>query len=80
MPKYISAKEFRTRFSEVSEDLKRWGEIVVLKRSKPLFKIVPFNEVPTDLLDRASADQDMTQPDLEEISRIVHSLREVATS
>ena len=75
MPKYISAKEFRTRFASVSEDLKRWGEIVVLKRSKPLFKIVPFSEFPADLLDRASSEQDMTQPDLEEISRIVHTIR-----
>ena len=75
MPKYVSAKEFRTRFSSVAEDLKRWGEIVVLKRSKPLFKVVPFSEVPTDLLDRVAGDQDMTQPDLEEISSIVHGIR-----
>jgi antitoxin (DNA-binding transcriptional repressor) of toxin-antitoxin stability system len=37
MPRYVSAKEFRQRFSEIVEDLKRTGEIVVLKRSKPLF-------------------------------------------
>lgn len=75
MPRYVSAKEFRQRFSDIVEDLKRMGEIVVLKRSKPLFKVVPFEEVPSDLLDRASAVKDRGQPDLQEISRIVHNLR-----
>jgi hypothetical protein len=42
MPKYLSAKEFRKRIPEFVEDLKRWGEIVVLKRSQPLFKVVPY--------------------------------------
>lgn len=77
MPGYISAKEFRQRFSEISEDLKRFGEIIVLKRSKPLFKVLPFEEVPSDLLDRASAIKDNDQKDLQEISRIVHDLRGV---
>ena len=75
MPRYVSAKEFRERFSDIVEDLKRAGEIVVLKRSRPLFKVVPFEEVPSDLLDRASAVKDSGQPDLQEISRIVHNLR-----
>ncbi len=77
MPGYISAKEFRQRFSEISEDLKRFGEIIVLKRSKPLFKVLPFEEIPSDLLDRASAIKDNGQKDLQEISRIVHDLRGV---
>ena len=77
MPGYISAKEFRQRFSEISEDLKRFGEIIVLKRSKPLFKVLPFEEVPSDLLDRASTIKDSGQKDLREISRIVHDLRGV---
>ena len=77
MPQYVSAKEFRQRFSEIIEDLKRSGEIVVLKRSKPLFKVVPFEEFPSDLLNRASTIQDSGQPDLQEISRIVHELRQV---
>ncbi len=76
MPKYMNAKEFRQRFPHVVEDLKRWGEIVVLKRSKPLFKVVPFEAVPSDLLDRVNSIQDSSQPDLQEISRIVHDLRE----
>jgi prevent-host-death family protein len=75
MPQYVSAKEFRQRFSEIVEDLKRTGEIVVLKRSKPLFKVVPFEEVSSDLLNRASTVKDNGQPDLQEISRIVHKLR-----
>jgi len=77
MPGYISAKEFRQRFSNISEDLKRFGEIIVLKRSKPLFKVVPFEEVPSDLIDRASAIKDNGQMGLREISRIVHDLRGV---
>ena len=77
MPKYVSAKEFRQKFTEIVENLKRTGEIVVLKRSKPLFKVVPFEEMPSDLLDRASTIEDTGQPDLQEISRIVHKLRRV---
>lgn len=75
MTKYVSAKEFRQHFPNVVKNLKRWGEIVVLKRSKPLFKVVPFEESPSDLLDRAAALQDSGQADLQEISRIVHELR-----
>ena len=75
MPKYISAKEFRKRFPEIAEDLKRWGEIVVLKRSKPLFRVVPFYQTRFDLLDRADETKDDAKPDLSEISRMVHRLR-----
>jgi len=78
MPRYVSAKEFRQRFPEIAQDLKQSGEIVVLKRSKPLFKVVPFEEVPSDLLDRTSAIKDTGQPDMQEISRIVHRLRKVS--
>ena len=77
MARYITAKEFRQRFADIVEDLKRAGEIVVLKRSKPLFKILPFEEIPSDLLDRASSTEDSAQPDLQEISRIVHEVRGV---
>ncbi len=77
MARYISAKEFRQQFSQIAEDLKRTGEIVVLKRSKPLFKVIPFEEVPSDLLNRASTIEDSGQPDLQEISRIVHKLRRI---
>jgi antitoxin (DNA-binding transcriptional repressor) of toxin-antitoxin stability system len=73
----MSAKEFRLRFSEIAEDLKKSGEIVVVKRSKPLFKVVPFEEVPSDLLDRAAAVKDSNQLDLQEISNIVHRVRRV---
>jgi len=65
------------RFSEMAEDLRKSGEIVVVKRSKPLFKVVPFEEVPTDLLDRVSDINDRKQLDLQEISRIVHKVRQV---
>jgi antitoxin (DNA-binding transcriptional repressor) of toxin-antitoxin stability system len=75
MARYVGAKEFRERFPNMVEDLKQAGEIVVLKRSKPLFKVVPFEQAPSDLLDRASAVDDNTRPDLQEISRIVHELR-----
>jgi antitoxin (DNA-binding transcriptional repressor) of toxin-antitoxin stability system len=77
MARYITAKEFRQRFADIVEDLKRAGEIVVLKRSKPLFKILPFEEIPSDLLDRVSSTPDSSQPDLQEISRIVHEVRGV---
>ena len=76
MAKYLSAKEFRRQLPRVAEYLERWGEIVVLKRSKPLFKVTSYEEKPSDLLDRAAAIEDISQPSLEEISRIVHELRE----
>ena len=78
MTKYLSAKEFRNRLPAIAEDLKRWGEIIILKRSKPLFKIVPFEESPSDLLDRAAVTEDRSPPDLQEISRIVHNIRQVS--
>ncbi|HEX9910605.1 MAG TPA: hypothetical protein VGA86_06965 [Desulfatiglandales bacterium] len=77
MARYVSAKEFRLRFSEMAEDLRKSGEIVVVKRSKPLFKVVPFEEVPSDLLDRAAAVKDSNRLDLQEISKIVHKVRRV---
>ena len=78
MPHYLSAKEFRQRIPKISEDLKRWGEIIVLKKSKPQFKVVPFEEVPLDLLDRATGIQDPAQPDLQDIAGIVHKIREMS--
>ena len=76
MTKYISAKEFRRNFPDVVDSLKTGDEIVVLKRSKPLFKVIPFEEGPTDLLDRAATIPDSSQPEMEEISQIVHKIRQ----
>ena len=78
MTHYLSAKEFRQRIPRISEDLKRWGEIIVLKKSKPQFKVVPFEEVPLDLLDRAATIRDPAQPDLQDIASIVHKIREMS--
>ena len=78
MTQYLSAKEFRQRIPRISEDLKKWGEIIVLKKSKPLFKVVPFEEIPSDLLDRVAAIQDPAQPDLQEIAAFVHKIREMS--
>jgi antitoxin (DNA-binding transcriptional repressor) of toxin-antitoxin stability system len=77
MTQYISTKEFRLRLSTVAEDLKKAGEIIVLKKSKPLFKIIPFEDVPSDILDRANSLIDNGQPDLNEIAQIVHNLRKL---
>jgi hypothetical protein len=78
MTQYLSAKEFRQRIPRISEDLKAWGEIIVLKKSKPQFKVIPFEEVPQDLLDRAATIQDPAQPDLQDIAGIVHKIREMS--
>jgi len=75
MSRYMNAKEFRQRFTDIPTELKKSGEIIVLKRSKPLFKVVPFEDFPSDLLERVSTTGDNTQPDLHEISKIVHELR-----
>lgn len=76
MTKYLSAKEFRQQLPHVAEDLERWGEIIVVKRSKPLFKVVSLEDGPGDLLDRAATVEDANQPSLEDISSIVHELRQ----
>jgi len=76
MAQYMSAKEFRERMPDIPEDLKRWKEIIVLKKSRPVFKVVPFEETPGDLLDRSETLRDPLQPDLQEIAAIVHKLRE----
>ena len=78
MTQYLSAKELRQRIPKISEDLKKWGEIIVLKKSKPQFKVVPFEEVSSDLLDRAREIQDPLQPDLQDIAGIVHKIRKVS--
>lgn len=78
MTQYMSAKEFRERMPDIPEDLKRWKEIIVLKKSRPVFKVVPFEEIPTDLLDRSETLRDPLQPDLQEIAAIVHKIREAA--
>ncbi|HDZ90160.1 MAG: hypothetical protein JRJ09_15720 [Deltaproteobacteria bacterium] len=77
MSQYLSAKEFRARIPTIPEDLKRWKEIIVLKKSKPVFRVVPFEETPADLLDRADTIRDPAQPDLQELAQIVHKIREV---
>jgi hypothetical protein len=78
MTQYLSAKEFRQRIPRIPEDLKKWGEIIVLKKSKPQFKVVPFEEIPLDLLDRANAILDPAQPDLQDIAGIVHKIRKMS--
>ena len=77
MTQYLSAKEFRQRIPKISEDLKKWGEIIVLNKSKPQFKVVPFEDVPLDLLDRTTVIQDPAQPDLQDIAAIVHKIRKI---
>ncbi len=78
MAQYMSAKEFRERMPDIPEDLKRWKEIIVLKKSRPVFKVVPFEETPSDLLDRSETLRDPLQPDLQEIAAIIHKIREAA--
>ena len=75
MTQYLSAKEFRQRIPQISEDLKKYGEIIVLKKSKPQFKVVPFEDIPYDLLNRASGIHDPAQPDLKEIADVIHKIR-----
>lgn len=76
MPKYLTAKEFRQRLPQVAEDLGQWGEIVVVRHSRPVFRVIPMDATgPTDLLEHAAAVADEAQPDLAEIARIVHELR-----
>ncbi|MBU4317451.1 MAG: hypothetical protein KKF30_09265 [Proteobacteria bacterium] len=78
MTQYLSAKEFRERIPKISKDLEKWGEIIVLNKSKPQFKVIPFQDVPSDMLDRAASFQDPAQPDLRDIEDIVHKLRGIS--
>lgn len=78
MTKYISAKAFRNRLPHIADDLKQWRELVVLKHSQPLFKVVPVEDKPIDILDRAASSEDPSRPELDEIAAIVHRIRGVA--
>ena len=75
MTQYLSAKEFRKRLPSIPDDLKHWKEIIVLNKSRPVFRVVPFETTSDDLLDRVAASPDPFQPDLQEISEIVHKIR-----
>lgn len=44
MTKYISTKQLYTTLKEVSEEVMAGDEYVVLKHSKPAYKIVPFTQ------------------------------------
>lgn len=75
MTQYLSAKEFRQRIPKISEDLKKYGEIIVLKKSKPQFKVLPFEDIPSDLLNRSDTIKDPSRPDLQEIASVIHKIR-----
>lgn len=44
MAKIIGLKEFRTDVSKIAREVARGGSFVVVKRSKPLFRIAPLEE------------------------------------
>ena len=44
MEKIIGLKELRQNMEKYAEDTRRGNTLIVVKRSKPLFKIVPFRE------------------------------------
>lgn len=44
MSKLIGLKEFRSKVSEIVERIDRGESFVVIKKSKPIFKISPLTE------------------------------------
>ena len=44
MEKIIGLKELRQDIEKYAEDTRRGNTLIVVKRSKPLFKIVPLRE------------------------------------
>lgn len=44
MASIISAKELRQHFGEIADRVEKGEEFVVLKRSKPLFRMVPISK------------------------------------
>ncbi len=46
MEKIIGLKEFREDVQKVAEAVAKGNEYVVVKRSRPLFRIVPTQQVP----------------------------------
>ena len=48
MASIISAKELRQHFGEIADRVEKGEEFVVLKRSKPLFRMVPISKEERD--------------------------------
>jgi prevent-host-death family protein len=44
MASIISAKELRQHFGEIADRIEKGEEFIVLKRSKPLFRMIPINK------------------------------------
>jgi len=46
MATIVSAKYLRQHFGEIADRIEKGEEFIVLKRSKPLFRIVPMSKQP----------------------------------
>ncbi len=79
MAQYISAKEFRTNFTELVEQIKKGLTLIVVKRSRPVFKVLPIDSrdelgESKDLLREVSINPERA-PSLTKINSIIHALR-----
>lgn len=74
MEQMVSAKEFRLHFTEMCEKILKGTSLLVLKRSKPIFRAEPLINSHADLLDRVKGTPGKALS-LEEINEVVHRVR-----
>ena len=75
MEEFVSAKDFRLKFTEMCQKVLSGRSFTVLRRSKPIFQVIPMKNDVSDLLNRASENGDQG-PSLNELNAIVHQVRQ----
>ncbi|MFC1585891.1 hypothetical protein ACFL5V_10120 [Fibrobacterota bacterium] len=74
MEEMVTAKDFRLRFKEMCDKVLEGKSFIVLRRSRPVFRVEPLERNSSDLLNKVAAATGQ-EPSLEEINDIVHKVR-----
>ena len=74
MEEMVTAKDFRLKFTKMCEKVLNGKSFIVVKHSRPIFRVDPISKNASDLLDRVSSIPAQS-PSLEEINGIVHKIR-----
>ena len=74
MEEMVTARDFRLKFKEICDKVLKGSSLIVVRRSKPIFRVEPLVKDQNDLLNRAAADS-QEGPSLEEVNDIVHTIR-----
>ena len=74
MEEMVTARDFRLKFREICTKILQGKSLIVVRRSRPIFRVEPIEESPSDLLNRTSSDPEQGPP-MEEIADMVHAIR-----